>query len=246
MRRILLIGPYLLLTALLLAAVPARAACELPAGNEKDIIYNNDYHTYEYCDGLNWVSWAQNPAYNPTGSGGTAWDPSNKDASITLSNGNLTATGSLTFSWKSVISAGSGKSSGKWYWRCKAQPIGGGYATCGISTKTEPTSDLVGADANGWLFYVQPGNVAGVWHSGGYIGPCSFYVAAGDYIVVAFDAGNAKIWCTTMTASGTLSTNWDNAYNNPSTNTGGYATGGLTLQPATSIREREPRGLPGV
>ena len=39
-----------------LAAGPVYAACSNPAGNEGDIIYNGDYHTYQFCDGTNWYA----------------------------------------------------------------------------------------------------------------------------------------------------------------------------------------------
>ena len=37
------------------AAGPVYAACTSPAGVEQQIIYNGDYHTYQYCNGTNWV-----------------------------------------------------------------------------------------------------------------------------------------------------------------------------------------------
>jgi len=39
-----------------LPVAPTYAGCSNPTGNEKDIIYNNDYHTYEFCDGTRWFS----------------------------------------------------------------------------------------------------------------------------------------------------------------------------------------------
>jgi hypothetical protein len=39
-----------------LPAAPIYAGCSNPTGNEKDIIYNDDYHTYEFCDGTQWFS----------------------------------------------------------------------------------------------------------------------------------------------------------------------------------------------
>ena len=48
-----------LFLAKLLAFLPTAqiyAGCSNPTGNEKDIIYNDDYHTYEFCDGTQWFS----------------------------------------------------------------------------------------------------------------------------------------------------------------------------------------------
>ncbi len=51
------INPLVLLLILLasLAARPVYAACANPAGNEGDIIYNADYHTYQFCNGTSWT-----------------------------------------------------------------------------------------------------------------------------------------------------------------------------------------------
>ena len=49
--------PLLLLASLaFLPTLPIYADCSDPAGKEKDIIYNDDYHTYEFCDGTQWFS----------------------------------------------------------------------------------------------------------------------------------------------------------------------------------------------
>lgn len=39
-----------------LAAGPVYAACTNPTGSERDLIYNGDYRTYQFCDGTNWVA----------------------------------------------------------------------------------------------------------------------------------------------------------------------------------------------
>ena len=40
-----------------LAAGPARAGtCSNPTGTEHDIVYNQDYHTYQFCNGTTWLS----------------------------------------------------------------------------------------------------------------------------------------------------------------------------------------------
>jgi hypothetical protein len=46
--------PILLFALIFLAAGQARAACSNPTGNEADMIYNGDYHTYQFCDGTTW------------------------------------------------------------------------------------------------------------------------------------------------------------------------------------------------
>jgi hypothetical protein len=66
-RAALTLSPILLFALTCLAAASARAACTSPAGNEKDIVYNNDFHTYQFCNGTNWKDMG---GYGGGGSGG--------------------------------------------------------------------------------------------------------------------------------------------------------------------------------
>jgi len=70
-------GPFKILPELLfvltgLVAVPAYADCTGPAGKAADIIYNVDYHTYQFCNGTIWIqyrngtAWRSQNNYNPT------------------------------------------------------------------------------------------------------------------------------------------------------------------------------------
>jgi hypothetical protein len=61
--------PPLLILLACLGAGPVQAACTNPAGNEADIIYNKDYHTFEFCNGTNWKAWGAGGA---GGGGGDA------------------------------------------------------------------------------------------------------------------------------------------------------------------------------
>jgi hypothetical protein len=57
-----------------LAAGPAYGGtCSSPAGNEDDILYNGNYHTYQFCNGTSWIPYGgggscalTSPGYNPT------------------------------------------------------------------------------------------------------------------------------------------------------------------------------------
>jgi hypothetical protein len=55
-----------------LAAGPAYGGtCSSPAGNEADILYNSNYHTYQFCNGTSWVAYGgggscAGSTYNPT------------------------------------------------------------------------------------------------------------------------------------------------------------------------------------
>ena len=46
----------LLILLACLAASPAHAVCSNPAGNEADQFYNATYHTYQFCNGANWMA----------------------------------------------------------------------------------------------------------------------------------------------------------------------------------------------
>ena len=48
--------PYFLFALIFLAAGSARANCSNPTDTEGKIIYNGDFHTYQFCDGTNWDS----------------------------------------------------------------------------------------------------------------------------------------------------------------------------------------------
>jgi len=44
----------LLSFALLLLGGPVYAGCANPTGKEADLVYNGDYHTYQFCNGTVW------------------------------------------------------------------------------------------------------------------------------------------------------------------------------------------------
>lgn len=66
--------PRLLGLLACLAAGPAYGGtCSSPAGNEGDIQYNGNYHTYQFCNGTSWIAYGggascaiTQPGYNPT------------------------------------------------------------------------------------------------------------------------------------------------------------------------------------
>ena len=48
--------PLILFVLICFAAGSSYAACSSPAGNERDIRYNGDYHTYQFCNGTTWLA----------------------------------------------------------------------------------------------------------------------------------------------------------------------------------------------
>jgi hypothetical protein len=70
----------LILLAYLVAAGPVYAGtCSNPAGKEADIQYNGDFHTYQFCNGSNWM------AYGAIGSTGGLYLISTQTASASAS-----------------------------------------------------------------------------------------------------------------------------------------------------------------
>jgi hypothetical protein len=90
------------------------------------------------------------------------WNPSDKDATITLSNGNLTAShASFQGSVRSTIS----KDAGNWYWEIAATVIGDGLAV-GIALASENISNLPGDTTASWAYQLWSGLIV---HNGNII-----------------------------------------------------------------------------
>jgi hypothetical protein len=109
----------------------------------------------------------------------------NKDPSQTLSDGNLTYTGSASLYGK--VNGSIGMSSGKWYW--EGTLTGGASSlatTIGIATAQSPLNASPGdsGDAYGWGYY----NVNGNKYTNGTGVSYGATYTSGDVIGVAFDA----------------------------------------------------------
>ncbi|MFH0825297.1 MAG: DUF2163 domain-containing protein [Pseudomonadota bacterium] len=84
-----------------------------------------------------------------------SWNPSDKNAAITLSEtGNVLATATNT-AWKSVRGE-NGKSTGKWYFEVKIL-YAGVYQLVGVGTASASLSTFVGNDTHGWGYYAING-----------------------------------------------------------------------------------------
>lgn len=77
------------------------------------------------------------------------WNPSDKSANITLSNSDLTATGT---SWATYneVRATIGKSSEKWYWESTFSEVDWGWRIDWVWTLSASLSWYVGIDGNWW------------------------------------------------------------------------------------------------
>jgi hypothetical protein len=62
---------WVLIVLACLAGGPAYAGtCSNPAGNERDIVYNNDYHTWQFCNGTSWIAFDAAIRFGMSGGGG--------------------------------------------------------------------------------------------------------------------------------------------------------------------------------
>lgn len=126
------------------------------------------------------------------------WNPSATNASITLSNGNLTA--SITSSSAYTITLGTvSRTTGKWYFEIKADVVGGVPAEYGfgIAPSTQGTSEWLGqSGTNSIGFYADGSKYVG--------GPPSSSASfvSGDVISIAYDADTGKVW---LAVNGTFS-----------------------------------------
>jgi hypothetical protein len=121
----------------------------------------------------------------------TTLDSGNTDATITLSNGDLTATKSSGANWKSTRSVFSA-ASGLYYYEVSVVLTAVGQGTMiGVGNTSAATSNYCGADSNGWSFYNYDGKI---WISAA---PGAAYGAAfatNDVVGVALDLDNNFIY----------------------------------------------------
>ena len=116
------------------------------------------------------------------------WNPSDKSANISLSNGNLTATATNT-AWKSVR-ATEYKSSGKWYWEITIDVAADNNHILGVGTSNANIGSYAGSDV---YSYGYRGTTGQKYHNGSAVAYGNTFTI-GDIISVALDLDNGKIW----------------------------------------------------
>lgn len=159
----------------------------------------------------------------------TTWNPSDKAANITLSNGNLTAVANTTGNWNIVRSTTS-HSAGKYYieYTTTGEQAGAGHETVGLgiaNASQNISTAYLGDTSNNGLALFQDGHF--YLNSGSGISLGVSFVT-GDTVGTAIDFGNSKIWY--RNGAG----NWNNdviANQNPATNTGGQSFSTLNAGP---------------
>jgi hypothetical protein len=146
---------------------------------------------------------------------GTTWNPADKESHITLSGGNLVATG--TAGWQSNVRTVKSQTGGKYYWECTCTTIaaiqsgvgvaiGGTTLTSGIGSSS-PTG-MCGLNQAGSVFRGNTAILAGLGT-----------VTSGTVICIALDITSNLIWFR-YGATG----NWNNnATYDPAAGIGGVA-----------------------
>src|SRR6516164_5442777 len=159
--------------------------------------------------------WSQPLLWSHPSTGGTSttWNPADKSANITLSNGNLTATNGASAGDNGVRSVTS-KSTGKYYVEFTITGVLSGADTgIGIATGSAPLT--IGATSTGgFICYPGTGNI---YFNGSFTGVTpGGSTGIGTVWCMAIDLVNSKGW---FRINGG---NWDGSgTDNPATNTGG-------------------------
>jgi len=105
------------------------------------------------------------------------WNPSDKSANVTLSNGDLTAARN---GGSGVVRATMGKASGKWYWEITLTSTGGTWdCFTGMANNSAVLTGNLGANINGWSVVMDDG---GYYNNGaiGLSGAGTFPATTGD------------------------------------------------------------------
>lgn len=151
----------------------------------------------------------------------TTWDPAKKDASITLSNGNLTATGTLATD-RSVLSTLSHVTTGKYYFEILINAAsGGGLEVIGLGNASTALGNFLGFTVNsiGWLRDNR------VISNNSLITNINTWTT-GDTLSVAVDLTAQLIWFRVNAG------NWNNNGSaNPATGVGGISISGMAAGP---------------
>ena len=106
------------------------------------------------------------------------WNPADKNAAITLSNGNLTATS--TAALNQGIRSTIGKSSGKWYWEVTGA-FAGNWMGVGVADTAAALTNWIGIDGHG----TQLSSSGNTWFNS--VAGAGTTFVSGDVIGVALD-----------------------------------------------------------
>lgn len=150
------------------------------------------------------------------------WNPSDKDANITLSNGDLTATAGAGVY---VVRATGSASTGKKYWEITVAASFSGNMRNGIANASQSLTIALGGgtSSHNSVGFESSGTV---YENGGSIGTGNSYTTINKIAKIAVDLTAKKIWV--KVDSG----NWNNdASANPATGTNGFSFASIAAGP---------------
>lgn len=130
--------------------------------------------------------------------GDTTWDSAAKDASITLSNSDLSFVGTVN-AWRAVRGKGA-KSTGKWRFEVSIDAFNASSYSwiIGLGLTTMPTNTYVGANTSGWGIWARDNGLVNAQkrhnNLGTNIGEAG---EVGDVVGIYYDADAGKIWAWT-------------------------------------------------
>jgi hypothetical protein len=150
------------------------------------------------------------------------WNPADKSTTITLSNGDLTASASSS---QIAVRATIGQSAGRWYWEVSADSVSSSYASVGVLTMTATLGYGLGSSIAPGAGYGSSGSIT----SSGGNGTTACAFASGGVIGVALDLDSRVIY---FSVNGVWQGGGD-----PSMGTGGLSLGSVSesLYPALSL-----------
>jgi hypothetical protein len=161
----------------------------------------------------------------------TTWNPADKGANITLSNGNLSTAGATAFN---SVRATVSKASGAWYWENKVTAVTGGASVVGFGNASMSLTSFVGNSTTS----------VGVQTGGAISASAGFTVAvvtgvtwaANDFMNFAIDLTAGKMW---IGKNGTWTSGSPAAGTLPNVT---FTGGTLTLFPAWSSADASNTG----
>lgn len=115
------------------------------------------------------------------------WNPADKGANVTLSNGNMSAEANASNA--DSVRATASKASGKWYWEILID-VNATDHVVGIGTSSASITEIPGYDANGYGYNASMGEKG---HSNTWDLYGDSYTT-NDIIGIALDLDNGKIW----------------------------------------------------
>jgi hypothetical protein len=151
----------------------------------------------------------------------------------TLSNSNLTATGTAPGDGGARMIPDAERTSGKYYYEITWVTLGGFLfgGEIGVITSTATYGNMNGAVNSAVLFQGTTFTEGQIWSSGVYSGYNLGHITAGDVIGIAVDLDNRKIWFRNVTTGGT----YNNASGNPTSNINGVTVPAGTILPAVAF-----------